>query len=242
MLFNISSVIGFLVALTTMVCLIKSNKGLSVIKWLSVLLIVFKTLEYIYMNLFVEIAFPIEISTVTYFMFSIIVLFNMKKFFHIASFFALISGIGFFLYYSLFGYISSEYFGIGRHIVAIFSHGILLIGGGYIFVKNNFKESNKLHLVIVMLAIIAHASIFYIDTIKGATFVYFLVKPEFLNVFSNYLLNHLFKATYYIVIFFFYSKIIHAFYNWNYNLITKKKTINNDNKYFLKNKKRTIKI
>ena len=201
MLFNLISIIGLLVSVVVIYLLSVTKQSNKIVKLMCLIMLVFKTTEYVIMNLMGEVTYPIEISTITYFMFSIVVLFDIKKLFHIASFFAIISGVGFFLYYSLFGFISSLYFDVGRHVVAVTFHGILLIGGVYLFSKNVFDKAKKNQMLVVMLMIIAHGSIFYLDSIEGTTFIYFLVNPKFLQIFGNFYLNHILTLGYYLVAF-----------------------------------------
>jgi len=215
MLFNVFSIIGLIISVFTIIGINRSKNGLKYLKVLAIVLFVYKTLEYIIMNVFFEFSFPIEISTITYFMFSIIVLFDMKKYYHIAAFFALVSGLGFFLYYSIFGFISSLYFGYVRHFIAVISHGILLVGGSYLFFKQVFSNTKKTSIIITMLAIIAHGSIFYTDSIKNTTFIYFLVNPEFLMVTNLLMINHMILLGYYVILFSVFVFIIEKFFLLN---------------------------
>jgi hypothetical protein len=203
-----------------------ARKPMTYIKLLAAFLMLFKIGEYIYTNIKSDFSYPIEISTITYFMFSIIVIFNIKKAYHIASFFAIISGLGFFLYYSTLGFISSFYFDLPRHIIAIFSHGILFIGGVYLLEEFYFDRNKRFDIYIIILAIICHASIFYFDAIKGTTFIYFIVKPDFLEQSSINWINHLIKLSYYSLMLLLFNKCIDLFYRYNNRIICNKGTVN----------------
>ena len=224
---NIISIIGLFVCIISVVLLMKSSSGTKILKLASLFLLVFKLTEYAIGNAKGEFSYPIEISTITYFMFSITILFNIKKCLHIASFFATLSGVGFFVFYSLFGSSTLLHYDIGRHIISVICHGILLIGGIYLFLKNEFKESNKYDIYIVMLAILGHASIFYIDSIKNTTFIYYLIKPEFLKVFSSLWKNHLIQILYYFVLLLIFSQIIVLFYKLNKIFFIQKSILSN---------------
>lgn len=215
MIFNILSIIGLILSLLIYKFLIRVNGSMSILRVIALMLLIYKVFEYIYKNINGLYAYPIEISTVTYFMFSIIVLFNIKPAFNIASFFAILSGIGFFIYYSVFGFMSSFYFGLEKHIIAVICHGILLFGGLYLFKENKFKQEYKINIYIMILAIIAHASLFYIESIKNTTFIYFIVKPEFLELFSRIWINHILKVFYYISLFMIFGKLTSLFYYHN---------------------------
>jgi len=222
MWFNITSILGLLLSIFMITRLLKSKQGDNLLTILAIILLAIKTLEYMYMNITTGFTYPIEISQITYFLFCIVVLFRIKKLYHVAAFFGIISGIGFFLYYSTLGYISAFYHENMRHYIAVIAHGILLIGGVYLLVKNDFRKTNKLDLLLAMVAILAHASIFYTDAIKGTTFVYFLIKPEFLKVSSSDALNHLLMIAYYFTAFSIYSACINKFYKLNEKYISNK--------------------
>lgn len=215
MLFNIMSFIGLISCIVFTIVLNKVREPMKYVRIIALFLLLFKLSEYIYINLREDFAYPIEISTITYFMFSIIVLLNIKKAYHIASFFAIISGLGFFLYYSLLGFISAFYFELPRHIIAIISHGILLVGGVCLLEEFPFDRNKRFDIYIIILAIISHASIFYFDAIKGTTFIYFVIKPEFLELSSFVWLNYIFKVGYYIIMFIIFNKGINLFYFYN---------------------------
>ncbi len=215
MWFNIISILGFIISMGVIKVSLQSKHGLRFIKILSVFLLTLKTVEYIYLNYSGEFSYPVEISTISYFLFSTVVLFRQKKWYHVASFFAIISGIGFFAYYSILGFVSSFYFGLFRHIIAVICHGILLIGGVYLYRTNRFSSKQRFHLVIVMLLIIAHASIFYLDSIQGTTFIYFLIRPDFLEITVFPWLNHLVQVIYYFTLMFVFQLLITSFYKYN---------------------------
>lgn len=227
MILNILSFIGLVLAITIYLLLDSNRHGNDILRVIAGLLLVYKIGEYIYKNLHGIYSFPMEISTITYFMFSIIVVFNIKPAYNIASFYAILSGLGFFIYYTIFGYKSFLYFGLSKHIIAILSHGVLLFGGLYLFKHFKFSEEKKINIYLIILAIIAHASVFYIESIKNTTFIYFIIKPEFVEVFTKLWINHFLKVLYYIGLFFLFNKVICYFYNYN-RLIHQQKLIEKD--------------
>jgi len=136
----------------------------------------------------------------------------MKKYNHIASFFAMISGIGFFLYDSIFGNISSLYHGYPNHIITIVCHGILFIGGSYLFFKEKYSPIYKSNILITMLIILSHGSIFATNNIKNSTFIYFLVKPEFLQLTNSQIVNYTILLGYYFFFMILFRFIIIQFF------------------------------
>lgn len=219
MWFNLISISGFFISILMNKFMIKTGNGDKINKALAIVLLVLKIVEYVYRNLRGEFVFPIEISTITYFLFSITVIFRLKKWYHVVSFLSIISGLGFFLYYSSFGFVSSLSFGIMRHVIATLCHGILLIGGLFLLYTNDFSKTKQADLYVAILAILVHGAIFYVDTIRNTTFIYFLIKPEFLDVFINPWGNHLLLVGYYIVLFIIYQQAIELFYKTNQNAI-----------------------
>ncbi|MDD3123981.1 MAG: hypothetical protein PHC62_10840 [Candidatus Izemoplasmatales bacterium] len=214
---NIISIIGLLICILAITSLLKSTHAMTYLKIAALFLLVFKTIEFTLVNVKGEFSYPIEISTITYFMFSITLLFNVKKYLHVATFFAIISGIGFFLFYSLFGSVSLLHYDIEKHIISVICHGILLVGGVFLLMQNEFNKSKKFDIYVVMLAILGHASIFYIDSIKNTTFIYYLIKPEFLQVFSSPWQNYLVQVLYYLILMFVFNQLIAIFYKINRN-------------------------
>ena len=223
MLFNIFSLIGLVITVMLFMFIKNNPKGFIIVKMGSVFLLVVKSLTYFGYFYMSRMVYPIEISTITYFLFSIITLFKIRKIYHIASFFAIISGIGFFIYYSLFGFISFESISFDKYMIAVLNHGILLLGGLYLLYNFDFSDSIKYHIIIGILLIIAHASIFYFEDIKGTTFIYYLIRPEFISVTSNLYLNHLLKYTFYIVLYLIFIVFVNSFYYINAKIIYFKK-------------------
>lgn len=223
MMFNITSIIGLIVSLIITMILCKPKDNDKWLKIITLVLLVIKITEYVYMNIKQGFTYPIEISAITYYMFSIIVLFNIKKLYHIAAFFGIISGLGFFIYYSTLGYIEAFYYEMGRHAIAVMAHGILLIGGIYLLKKYDFRETHRSDILLTMILILAHGSIFYDEAVTGKTFIYFLIRPEFLEVFQIDFYNHVLMLVFYFVSFSIFIIMINKFYSVNINLRLKDK-------------------
>lgn len=161
---------------------------------------------------------PVEISTISYFMVTIIVAFSLKKFYNIASFFGLIAGLGYFLFYTLFGFTLAEEMSALDVVIGSLSHGYLLFTGLYLYRKNNFANSNKLSIWVTMLAIVCWALEFYDVEQRGITFIYYIIKPEFLMVFDNMIYNALLRLVYYSAIVSLFYVGVHLFYKFNQNI------------------------
>lgn len=218
MLYNLTTLLGILFFCIILRIAIKHLYGKQLLKLLSIILVLFKTTEYISANISGRFAFPIEISTISYFIFSFVFIFDIKKGYHIASFFGMISGIGFFLFYTCFGFLIPHPFNTFSHLVSIYAHGVLLIGGAYLFFKHSFAHFNKRDLLIVMLFILCHASIFYIDSHANTTFIYYLVKTDYLPRLNNLWVNHIIKIIFYKVLFISYLLTVNLFFYYNKQL------------------------
>lgn len=215
MLYNLLSIIGLCIFITVLIVANKKSFGRKLIKILSIILILFKTSEYIIINLSGSFNYPIEISTITYFLFSIVFIFDIRKAYHIASFLGVISGVGFFVFYGCFGFLSPLPFNIVNLIISIYSHGVILIGGLYLFYNYTFTELKKYHLIIAMLLIICHAAIFQLDTHINSTFISLLISPDYYLRLSNGWINHLLKLILYMALFYCFQIIVNRFYYWN---------------------------
>jgi len=227
MWFNLTSIIGLILSLFIYYLLLKMKDGMFVLRGIALSLAMFKIGEYVYRNFQGHYSYPVEISTITYFLFSFIVIFDIKRGFSVAAFYAVLSGAGFFIFYILFGSTASFYGEMSKHILAIISHGILLFGGLYLLKQYRFLEEDKKNILILIFMIIAHGSVFYIDSIKNETFMYYLIKPDFLDIFDILWANHLLKLGYYALLVVLFNQCINIFYFFNQAIHeneTKKKT------------------
>lgn len=223
MLFNIISIAGFVISMLLTRYMNQSSNGKKLLKAMAALLLVLKLIEFVTKNLQGTFYYPMEISAISYYLFSIVVLFNIKRFYHLAAFFGIISGIGFYLYYSTLGFMSFLYItDMSRHVIATLCHGILLVGGLYLLKQYDFSKTNRLEILLTMAMIIAHGSLFYVDRIKGDTFIYFLVNPEFLEFSSNLYINHFVKLLYYYLWCAVFVFSVNKFYDYS-NLLHREK-------------------
>ncbi|MGD9910216.1 MAG: hypothetical protein AB7U79_06395 [Candidatus Izemoplasmatales bacterium] len=218
MLFNMISLLGLIFSFFVLVAIYKSNRGEKILKLFSALLVIYKTIEYVIINIHGQYTFPIEISTISYFMFAFILFSNKEKYYHIASFFGILSGTGFFFYYSIFGFVSEPFIGTYQHIVATIGHGILFVGGFYLFFKYPFSSQFKYQIYLVLLAIMCHAAIFQTPDYLNRTLIMFIINPYFLS-FSDYLwMNHLLWIIYYLLLFMIFNRFTKWFYAFSETL------------------------
>lgn len=219
MIFNvISLILGILMLLLGRV-LIKYKHGEMVLQILSVVMLLYKTISYVMLNVTGQISIPVEILSISYFMVSIIMTFRIVKFYNLASFFGLSAGIGFFLFYIVAGFTVESNFSMADFVISNLSHGYLFVVGMYLLAKNDFRKSNKLSIWVTILAMLFWALLFYDVQQRGITFVYYLIKPTYLFVFSDLFLNILVMILFYavvVVLFYLWTKI---FYKINQKLV-----------------------
>jgi hypothetical protein len=115
----------------------------------SLSLFIYKSVEYTLYGLYLDVTkIPLEFSTLTYFIFSITVLFNVKKWIPLASFMGFISGIG---YLISFIFLSDQYFehnGTSITLMAWINHSIIFIGGMILMKDYTFKKIAKKDILI----------------------------------------------------------------------------------------------
>lgn len=110
----------------------------------SLCLLIYKAIEYTLYGLHLDFTkIPIEYSTLTYFIFSITVLFNLKKSIPLASFMGFISGLGYLL---SFIFLANNYFehnGLYVTLMAYINHSILFVGSIILMKDYTFQKIAK---------------------------------------------------------------------------------------------------
>lgn len=189
MIINFISLLGIVMTVFLIKYLGKDSSKMKYVKIISWILLIYKLFQYTYLSITEGFTFPVEISTITYFLFTIIVVIGKEKYYHIASFFGILSGFGYFTYYSIFGYLATFHLGMYDLVIAIFSHGILFAGGVYLSKITPFKRAKQYQIFLVLFFILIHAALFYADKTEGTTFIYNIVKPTFLDITNSDFLN-----------------------------------------------------
>jgi hypothetical protein len=126
---------------------LKENHRKIILYSLATLLLLYKACEYTIYGLNLQTTkIPIEFSTMTYFIFSVTVIFKLKKLYSIAAFCAFISGVGYLLSFMLIGeqYFSGNGFFLAS--MAFVNHSIVFLGSMLIIreIKVNRYEANKI--------------------------------------------------------------------------------------------------
>lgn len=215
MVFNLISVGSLILTLVLSWLLQKSKYKEHIIRVISIALFAYKLTDYILKNINGNFSIPVEISSISYFLVPIILSFKIKKMYHIGSFLGIASGIGYFAFYTFFGFTLVNQFSIIDILTGCFSHGFLLLAGIHLFKNNSFKSKDSLTIWITMLAIICWGLIFYDIEMRGITFVYYIVKPTFLFIFDALILNVMLLLLYYAILLTAFYFVLKLFFKLN---------------------------
>lgn len=220
-MYNIICGIFFLFIVFLSLLLGKIKYGKLVMQILACALLVYKT--YIFASYYADgLTFvPIEISTISYFLVAITLIFSIKKFYIISSFFGIISGLGFYVFYIILGFKMPSIMPLNEVIIGSLCHGYLLLAGLYLFKNNTFEKSEKTKLWISIFAMLTWSLSFYDKGLYGTKFIFYIIKPDFLYVFSIPVLNILMQVLYFALLTLIYSQVIRLFIFLNHKVTLK---------------------
>jgi len=217
-MYNLLCGIWFIGCLFFSKALEKTSKSEIILRIFSAFLLIYKTYFYIMQNVRGNFNIPIEISSVTYFLMSIIMIFKIKSLYSVGSFFGILAGLGFFSFYIFFGTFYATTFSIKEMIIGCVSHGYVLINGLYLFKNKNFHMIEQQKVWTTIFAMLSWALVFYDVGNRGVTFIYYIVKPKFLLIFPTMSLNVLLMIAYYFLLIFAFRFVIKLFFTLNKKL------------------------
>ena len=211
--YNLLATLGFVVFLALNYLLFKFRYTLISLRIISIFLLVYKICFYVYYNITTDVAwFPFEISTLSYFIIAIVLIFNLEKVYNIASFLGIITGLGYFVYYIVAGGSLAEVFTIKEIIIGILCHGFLLTAGLQLMKLYKFDRQKLYTIWIAVLGIICYALEFYDMKPVGVAFIYYVIKPTYLYLFDRMIYNVLLVALFYVVLLTAVNYLIKLFY------------------------------
>ena len=186
----------------------------------SLFLLIYKTIEYIYYNIkgFSN-AFPVEFSAISYFLFSIVHLFRIKKLEQLAVFCAFISGFFYMLSIIFVGDGMFKYNGgIINTLITLLNHSLLYFGA---IIKMKFCKYNSADFYKVFSGMFF--MIFYAWALKplyvengSVIFIYKLMDASIINmVFPAFKGFSFFMPIYYLIIIVLCLAILSLFYKIN---------------------------
>ncbi|MFH0767836.1 MAG: hypothetical protein ABH890_04490 [Bacillota bacterium] len=198
---------------------INQKPSLLILKIICLYLITYKSIEY-GMNWiqgdFTKI--PLEYSAISYFLFSITYLFNVKSLKPFVTFAAFFSGINYILTFPFLGPQMVVDNGLISTLFSVANHGLLYLGS-MIVMKNYVytKESRKAILIYTFFVITYTLMMPYLITLNNShLFIYPLLDGRMLNsAFGTNVINGLVYIPYYIFLISCYWVIISLFYKIN---------------------------
>lgn len=126
---------------------------------------------------------PVEISAVSYFLVGIIIVFKLKKAYHIASFFGILAGFGFYIEYSVGGSMANG--SLQDVIIATAAHNYLLFSGIVLNKKYDFSGSNRTTNWVIIFAMLAWAALYFNYMPENPCFILYLIRPDKLFLFRT---------------------------------------------------------
>lgn len=204
-MFNLIGAAGIIVILAACKILSKLTHKSLVIKIFSTAIFIYKLGYYIYQNIMGNFMFPVEISTISYFLLFFILIFKIKSLHCVGAFYGIVAGIGYFLFYTLLGFTVRISFSVNQIIIGSICHGYLFIAELYLFKENKFYAQEKQKVWIAIFAMLCWSLLFYDTQINGVTFIYYIIKPQFLFITPYMAVNMIIMTAY-------YSLLVAAFY------------------------------
>ena len=193
-----------------------------VLKTTACALLLYKTIEYTLYGLFLDVTkIPLEYSTLSYFIFTIAVIFHIKKMMPIASFMGFISGIG---YIISFIFLADRYFdqnGFNVTMMAFINHSILYLGSILVMKDFSFMNITKKQIlsftaVYVMYVIIINR---YVTFPQPFIFIRMLLGGDLLiYLFGNNHISSYDYLLYFLLLFILYQVVIMIFLKINHLL------------------------
>lgn len=214
-MYNLICAMGFIFVIVLSKLIQKSSKKELLIKYISCAILLYKSCHYIIENLKGNICVPVEISAISYFLVTIIVIFKIKSLYSVGAFYGIVAGLGFFSFYLILGFKFQNSISLSKFVVACICHGYLLLTGLHLFQNHSFNQNEKNKIWITIFAMLGWALLFYNIPVSGTTFVSFIIKPEFLFVFNQTILNLTMLALYYALLVFAFWNIVNIFFKLN---------------------------
>lgn len=214
-MYNLISLSIFMFVILFGVLISKSSRQEIVLRCIAAILLTYKFLHYLISNIKGVVSVPVEISALSYFLVSFIVLFKIKKLYIVGSFFGIIAGLGYMWYYTLFGFATMSHVTVPSLVIASFCHSTLLILGCYLLGKQKFEKPERRKIWIAVFAMLTWAEVFYSMQEMGKTLIYYLIRPEFLFFSASMPLNVLCAIGYYAALTIMFYGTIKMFYIFN---------------------------
>jgi hypothetical protein len=220
---------GLILILTGIILIIKPKKRTIILYVLTGFLFLYKSVEYTLYGLNLEVSkIPVEYSTITYFLFSISVLFDLKKVKPIASFMAFLSGLGYLIAFIFLANSYIEVQGMYITMMALINHSILFMGSMIILTTERFSYKNKRSIIIFTVIYLIYIFVIHhmISFENKFIFIFMLLDGNLLSYFVNEsALTSIDYLVYFLLLMIFYQAIIHLILWMNIKLTRRKGSI-----------------
>ncbi len=198
---------------------LNQTKSMLIVKLISLTLLSYKSIEYGFYWIQGDFSkMPVEYSAITYILFSITFLFDIKPLKPFATFAAFLSGMGYLVTFPFLGSAFIAGNGLTTTLLALFNHSMLYVGS-IIVMKNLFYsiESRKSILICTILVVAYSITMQYFINFDGKyLFIYMLLDGRILyNLFHNIDINGFVFLPYNLLIVSIYLGMISIFYKVN---------------------------
>jgi hypothetical protein len=217
MLYQIIPFAGGVLSLALSLLMKSLKRGEKAVRVTGVLLLLYKTAEYVYLNVSGNSVLPVEISTVTYFATTIALAFRIKKMYPVVSFFGILAGLGYWAGYTFCGFLAKDAYTLREVLLGACNHGYLLVAGACLYFNYDFGKANRLSVWAALLAMLLWAAVYYTYMPAGPTFIYYLIHPNELFLFlAPYTVpNLLISLGFYAAAAVLFHLLIKCFYRFN---------------------------
>lgn len=157
---------------------------------------------------------PLEFSTMSYFIFSMTIIFNWKKTKSLAAFMAFISGIGYLISFAIVGDHYVETNGLMLTTMAFINHAILFLGSMLMMIDLEWHENEKKRIMIFTLFYVIYVIIMnqIVTFTQSYIFIRILLGADLLKTFVPAAhVNGYLYLLYFLSIFLIYQLAIYLF-------------------------------
>lgn len=174
------NVYGLLLSISLIIVsflLLNIRKKRQVLWLISIIMLIYKVVEYLVYFYRGELTkIPIEYSAIAYFIFSIVIVFKIKRFYGLAGFVACLSGFGYLISFPFMGDGSFINHGVYLTIAALINHLFLFMGSLFLMTFHQYKKSDmKLIMYYTLFYTIYVVVISYAITFDSSNFIVLLL-------------------------------------------------------------------
>ena len=189
---------------------------------LSIFLLMYKLVEYTLYGLNFDITkIPVEYSTITYFLFSVTVIFQMNKLKPLAAFMGFLSG---FSYLIAFMFLSQNYYahnGVFITNMALINHSLVFLGGLMLMRDEKFHLLDKKKILFFTTIYIIYVLLVsrYVTFTQSYIFILILLGGDLLKILTSSAYPSSYDyLMYFLILLLLYQVVIHLFIGLNHLL------------------------